>query len=1257
MKHSILLKFVSFQIFILFAFSSQLKAQTSISGIVTDSLNKPVQFASVYLSKTTIGALTDNNGTYILSIPADGVYEMIISCIGYKTKSLIISASGNRQKINIKLSVNLVLLNEITVSSKDKNRSKNYAQFVKLFIGQTENSEFCRIQNPDDMHLYLDPLTNILNGYSLKPLKIENKALGYNLIYDISDFSFNPQTGNLQFAGYQLFQLQTGNTRRTQIWQHNRLIAYYGSRMHLLRALFNDSLLQENYVLFECKKDSATGELTITNPLPGSALKSLNQNNFMTLYFRNPLFIKYTNNHSELVSTMLGFTPQNYVSTILFTDTVKLYANSYYNKPYAVTWGGEMSNERVADMLPYDFMPFQVNKNELESKKVLSPVEKYLLAKQNTLTRDQVYVHTDRNMYKPGDTIHFQAYIRDRLTNVFETGSFSLYALLFNEEKKMIDSSRFRIEDALSSGWMAIPSTAAMGKYHFVAFTSAMQNFDPKDAFQIDLYVNAQETEHQKVDITFNKESYKPGDILEAVVKVTDDKGKSIDRQKIQTSLMTGSYSIETNSTRTDPNGGSVVRFTIPDTLTSQPELRVITKTGTNKRNVPEIVKIPFDDQYLDLRFLPEGGTLISGLEQRIGFNATNIQGESIFIEGLLKDSSGIVLDTIKSGGYGPGIFTCLVKPGMFVELTKGAGKEKKWSLPEPVNTGLSLMVSPVDNRSFAVEIQSNNYDGETVAVSGVMNLTQIFSQERKMTKKQRIIVETDQLPAGVVQITLFNKELNPVAERLYYINPDKYLKFDIKSVKDVYNSGQETELTISVSSAMGTPVPTYFSISVADSLSGHNAELFSPGIGYTFNYHPYFAANLPPKVLLEGLENLTEDQRDLLLMVYGWSKIKWDFKQEQPEPKELINYDMLKMRILYAAKSNRADRRLDLVSLEGPSIMHLRTNQTGEIDIPLDTLPKITHSVTMLPDTKNKKRVTGAMLSIPFNEQYFKSNKLFIQQPEIPTVSYNINALAPYVPGQAATLAKATANPSNSLIDKVIEMPEVIVTAQSRPPKIYHDKYEEKYQYADVRSLAPEQLWTASSLQDAIYRLIVPYAMTTEYIILNPSHSFFGGSVPALIVLDGMPLYQNGWDQVRMMSTDEVSSLTILKGNQAAYQYGMAAAGGAIFINTRSSDPSLIKLRTAWKLQNKKDKLLLPIYLYRQNIEYYNPSKATLAVDPMLQSRSTIFWDPEVYFDGKTPVKIKFTNLKHTGPVIITTNGVSVNNLVGTGKASYQVN
>lgn len=1143
---------------------ADLKAQSTINGFVTDSLNNPIPDASVYLSKTTFGTLTDSKGAYTLSIPQNGVYEMITSFVGFKANSQIINANGKIQTINIRLSINMILLNEVTVSSKDKNRLKNYSQFVKLFIGETDNSHNCKILNPEDLHFYRDSQDDLLKGFSIKPIRIENKALGYLIIYDLTDFTFNFKSGFLRFAGNHYFQPLSGNKREIRLWTHDRLTAYYGSRMHLLRALYSDSLLQENFKISECKLDPVTKDCLAFIPVPGSRIRVSRSGSKIALYDSNPVFIRYTDNHPELATGLLGFQSQERESTLTFSDTLNVYQNGYFDNPYSVVWGGEMANERIADMLPFDFLPYEKLTVKPDSDLTASPIEYYLHLQQISRSPDQVFVQLDRNMYKAGDTIYFQAYIRDRFTNDFESKSISLYALLFDEKQSVADSSRFKINNSTSSGWLTIPADRHSGRYHFVAFTSMMQNYDPSDAFQLDLSVSGRDNDPDKSGSLINKSNNQP-------------------------------------------------------------------------LNSPES-----DGQLYDLRFLPEGGTLIAGLEQRIGFNATNSKGEPVYIEGLLKTGAGNTVDTIKSGNYGPGFFFCTPQPGMYVELIRGSSKEKFWPIPDPANQGISLSIKQVDNRSFAVEIQSDSYSGEKVTVSGVMNMNQILSRELKLDKKQRIVVQTDQLPSGIAQITLFNSEMRPVAERLIYVNSDKRLKLSIIPGSDLYKPGQETELTISVTDSQGNPAEGICSISVADSISGHDPEIFTPGIEYSFNYQPYFLFNLPPKVLIKGLENLSSGDRDLMLMVYGWSKYNWDFTAEVIPDKEMSDFDILKMKILETSKKHSNIRRMDLISLEGPSIMHLLLNNYGEISLPLDSLPEVTRSVTMMPYTKDRKRVTEAMLSIPFSENYFKSKILLTPLPVVPKDEFIIPPV----------------NYKILPVDGVIEIPEVIIKAHPENKPVYQNIYEERYKYANIVSSDPDLIRTSWDIENAIRRLI-PGVDITDNAVISPhgGTSFFGHNIGFLFVLDGMPLYSNGWRTAKSISISDMASITVLEGNQARAIYGLDASGGVVFLNTMFHDPSLNKPHNKWKSQNKNDNMRLPVSIYRSNIEFYNPAKFEAENNPVFKRRSTIFWKSDIYFNGKDPVKIKYTNLKHQGPVIITVNGASVNNMVGNGKAGYVVN
>ena len=787
----------------------------------------------------------------------------------------------------------------------------------------------------------------------------------------------------------------------------------------------------------------------------------------------------------------------------------------------------------------------------LSAQTDISPIEKYLLLKQKSISPDQLFVHLDRNKYKPGDTIYFEAYIRDSFTNEFVSKSVSLYALLFDNNRIKVDSSRFKIDNSTCSGWMTIPLETKSGKYHFVAFTSIMQNFDASEAFQSDLFIKGAD---------------------------------KIDREN-------------------------------------------------DKSN----------SEYFELKFLPEGGNSVQGLKQRIGFNATDGKGYPVYIEGLLKNNSGSTLDTIKSGAYGPGVFVCTPEPGMYMEITKGNSKEKIWKLPNPAASGICMAVNTINNRSFSIEIQSNNYNNDTVTVVGVMNTNQVFLQNLVLNKKQRVVIETDQLPSGVAQITIFNKDLHPLAERLYYVNSDKHLTFKIVPRSQINTAGQETELTISVNDGFGNTSKGFFSISVIDSISGCSADIYTPGIESVLNYNPYFQRNLPRKVLETGLENLTDEERDLMLMIYGWSKYSWDFSSKETTAHDLINYDLINIKVLGESKVHPSIKKLDLISLEGPSVIHLLTKINGEISLPLDSLPNDTYTVTLIPGNKEKKKVTEANLSIKSDPMYFNDKKFLAIQPTLSpqkTISFQDDFRIPRR-------------------DNFIEIPEVTIKSYPKLKVKYQNIYEDRYKYANIKSSDPELIHTSWDLESAIRRMVPTAVITNNAVYLRGGGggtSFFGGVVGALVVLDGMPLYSNGWPIAKSYSITDIASVTVLKGRQGVTIYGLEAGGGVIFINTMLHDPTLNNVFTKWESQNKNSNLLLPIKIYRSNIEFYNPSKFDIDNDPEIQKGSTYYWNPEVYFNGKEPVKIKYLNLKHTGPVLITINGASVNNLIGTEKSSYLV-
>ncbi|MGC6403368.1 MAG: DUF5686 and carboxypeptidase regulatory-like domain-containing protein [Flavobacteriaceae bacterium] len=100
---------------LLFLFSNFLQAQ--LQGHVTDSSGQALQDVSVYIENTSLGTITNANGTFILKdrLPEKGV--LIVKYLGYQTQK--VAFSGQDQTFELRLVAETIALNEVVLNAKE----------------------------------------------------------------------------------------------------------------------------------------------------------------------------------------------------------------------------------------------------------------------------------------------------------------------------------------------------------------------------------------------------------------------------------------------------------------------------------------------------------------------------------------------------------------------------------------------------------------------------------------------------------------------------------------------------------------------------------------------------------------------------------------------------------------------------------------------------------------------------------------------------------------------------------------------------------------------------------------------------------------------------------------------------------------------------------------------------------------------------------------------------------------------------------
>ncbi len=468
----------------------RLSAQSFIKGKIRDAkTSEPLPFANVYINNTTIGVAANQDGDYLLKNVPIGINEIVFSFVGYQTYSTKLRSNvGETLLLNIKLKQSEKELDNVSINStRDKEWEKRFKRFERVFLGTTKNANHSKILNPwvIDLSENIQPGKRELIASAAEPIEIENLALGYRIFYDLK--TFTSSNTYFKFNGNIFFnEINTTDSTQAARWANNRLSAYRGSTRHFFKAVLENRVKEEGFRVFAYKpefnknvvrstvfSDDLDRVLIAYNPsgffLPGRypgefrvALKPILEIHYLKSItaFRTYRDIEVPVAGLELSS---GYVEVNKAGVIL--------------NPSALITSGYMSESRVADLLPYDYVP-----GEGGDFVSLKPVSKGTvdLAK----LQEKIYLHTDKSYYYPGEVVWFKGYMKYNYPEKLDSLSAVIYVELISPDRKVLQTKMFQLDSGFVIGDILIPESFEKGNYALRAYTNWMRNY-PADNFFI----------------------------------------------------------------------------------------------------------------------------------------------------------------------------------------------------------------------------------------------------------------------------------------------------------------------------------------------------------------------------------------------------------------------------------------------------------------------------------------------------------------------------------------------------------------------------------------------------------------------------------------------------------------------------------------------------------------------------------------------------------------------------------------------------
>jgi hypothetical protein len=331
-------------------------SRTEITGTVADkATTEPLPMVHVYISNTTSGTVTEEDGTFRFSTSITGNAKLVFSYIGYKTimKELLLDGSEQTHRFEITLERSAIQLGELEVRASNSEWQQKFNHFRHQFFGTTRYAQEVEILNPWVIDLQRDQRGR-LHAVSSEPLNVVNYAFGYEIHIDLVKFLWERSGETGMYIFYSRFtEMEPENRQQRRTWHRNRDRAYTGSQQHFLKSLYHETISTNRFEIRYADSDlrmdiEKLNEMELRR-ITGRAIRTQTDSGDYIKGFRtlHPVDVHFRQNPGQTVLSRI--VPLTGSGVFLVTQHGRL------DDPTAIRLDGEWARHRVGNLLPDDY--------------------------------------------------------------------------------------------------------------------------------------------------------------------------------------------------------------------------------------------------------------------------------------------------------------------------------------------------------------------------------------------------------------------------------------------------------------------------------------------------------------------------------------------------------------------------------------------------------------------------------------------------------------------------------------------------------------------------------------------------------------------------------------------------------------------------------------------------------------------------------------------------------------------------------------
>ncbi len=935
---------------------------------------------------------------------------------------------------------------------------------------------------------------------------------------------------------------------------------------------------------------------------------------------------------------------------------------------------GQNNSQLIQDSNPNSIvkmLPSQITSGAFKS------IEDYINGNEENQS-EKIFLHPDRPDYMPGDTIWFKAYLWYGYDQLPDTLSGILYVDLINAEDSVILKRKLLIQNGSSFGNFCLDSTLIPGTYRIIAYTRYMFNSNSGEPFYQNIIINP---ERKNFHFEFNPVIIKQtgGDSLELGFRFFElDRSGDLNnnfRHNLACSLKIGRTLLKSDSIRSINTRKEVLKYSLAGIGKADSIAEFEVEIKDDRLTFNKKFHIPLREG-IDLQFLPEGGTLVTGLESKIAFKAIGTDGLSREVEGEIKTMNERVVCTFKSLHKGIGTFrlTPEMNEKYFAHFWY---KNQKYKIPlPPVSEKGSVISICRTGKNQEPYLSIKKYPSVDLVQKYIVGSSYgkiWFSAAINSLKDScRLRIPLELLPEGVCRLTLLSADFHPECERLIFVDKQQRIKIEVTPDSSAYAARSEVNLAIKAKYLDGTPAMADLSIAVVD-----KEQISETDNGYGIKAFKLLESELHGKIedpasWFRDDTIMNQPNLDLLLLTNGYRR----FLVDRSDTKGLK---------YIPEKSFDISGQL---KFEGNKVREKKLNYN---DISITLLTKTHNSYIALSKPDNQGRFT---FQIPLRNGNCKSllqattlkgkpfnGEISLNHPGVlplfyPPASSNFANVSPVIENVNRVHSEMKTEISKLSLPGSMSktLNEVVVTAKANPGNWWHNYDKDALMIAKLDSLDPSGD-TYMSLNDLLCKEFgakkyVNANVPLETVLLPCVQNICEG--PCLLkyfpiyVIDGR-IYWNGKDfdftPLNTLSAYRVNEikriLVIPPGKSIAMYYAYDPIIGfpqfilqsLVIIETYPDshyyrgDPPGVKTFILEGLDEPR--------------AFYSPCyEGQEKNNPVYDGRVTLYWNPSVKTDINGEAKVGFYTSDRMTKIKVTINGMdSANGYPGEGSGVIEVN